>query len=814
MKPLASCQVCPRFKAPLVPNEIIKNARMMVLGEAPGKEEREVGRPFVGKSGQMLNLLLAKSGNNRQLVSVVNTVCCFVEGNPTPTVEEIMACAPVVEAAIEEANPKVILAMGEIAKTRMVGKRSLTAWRGSIIEADGKVALGEGVFFDESDPIKSGPNKGKPRKKKRELFIEQVPGRTVVITNHPAELLYGGFSKWPLVQADVQRATRIALGKPLIEVGGSIRTHIRDTDVLERLLEANDDLVMDIESNRETGRITMVGIAPDKDHAYVCVPTRPILNLLGLWLADRRNTLIGHNVVGFDARKFQEYGLGNDCRFWDTYVAAHYERPDILRTGRRGGSGDGDDDENSKDRAIGKALSLDMVCSRLPTLRYYNWKEAFREGRDLDEWTYCGLDCCSEMFVKEELERRLTKTGQLSRFTNILMPLSKIVTRMEDDGIRIDEGERQPMLRAQERLSKGLLREWEALAPHTNPGSATELRRLFYGEMGLEPILHEQTGKPTLDRGALDELAQRHPEVPSLKVLRSLRHVEKMLSTYLRRETDGFGHAHFTTALVGTVTGRFSGDGQQIPKHSKDESCRQGVAGCCCGAIRRMFTFDRGDECLVVADYSQIEDRLTALLARETWMMKAFNDDSFDHHQVVADELTKLLGRPVSRDLAKKINHATNYGMGMRRLAKEVGCKEGEAKRFLASLKKIKPRIHEWRMKLTAKAEKEGFVANPFGRRLYFNGQVEMSKVTAFVPQSTAFDVIADAMIKVSESGLKLRMQIHDELVISGSRKDVRTLADAMEILHDALDGWYCPVEVAAGKNWLEGKKNGKRISR
>lgn len=809
MEKLESCRKCPRWKATLIPHEIRQGAKLAIIGEAPGKEEYETGRPFVGRAGKTLDILLGKSGSNRQLVSVLNTVACYVEGNPAPTIEEICCCAPVLESALAEANPRVVLTMGTIASKRMAGHRALTVWRGSIIEADGKITLGKTTILDESDPIKSGPNKGKPRRKKKDLGIEQQAGRTIVITNHPAELLYGNFSRWPLVQADVQRAVRLANGKPLIQVGSSIETRLRDTERLENLLGDHDELTMDLEASRETGRITMIGIAPDKDHAFVFYPTANVFDLLGRWLEDDRNTLIGHNIVGYDIRKFREKGIATQCNVWDTYVAAHYERPDILRSEKKK-----QNDSDNGSETVGKSLSLDMVCSRMSRLHYYNWKEAFRSGADLDEWTYCGLDCCHEAYLKEELERRLKATDQLDRFNKVLMPLSRIVADMEDIGLRVDESARQRLLKGATRLSDRLNQEWTKETLGVDPASTPELRGYFYDTLQLKPVMDPETERPTLDREALDELAVSYPSCKPLRILRDLRHVEKMLSTYLQREVDGLGHAHFTTRLAGTISGRFAGDGQQIPRASSDGSCHQGVDGCCCGKIRSIYTHDSDDECLVVADYSQIEDRIIAHLAGEQWLVEAFDDPAFDHYSVVAEELSNLLNKSIDRRVAKKLTLATNYLMSIRRLAKELSCKESEAREFFHALKRLKPRIHEYRMKLVERATKQMWIANPFGRRLHFSGIPEASKVVAFLPQSSAFDVIADAMLRTAEAGLKIRLQIHDELLVSGSRSDVKKLAEAMQLPHAALGGWYCPVEVGCGRNWLEAKASAKRFSR
>ncbi len=92
-----------------------RQARWMVIGEAPGADEDRQGEPFVGRAGQLLNLMLQAIGLKRQEVYIANIVKCRPPGNRDPKPEEVAACAPYLQAQIELIKPEIILAVGRIA---------------------------------------------------------------------------------------------------------------------------------------------------------------------------------------------------------------------------------------------------------------------------------------------------------------------------------------------------------------------------------------------------------------------------------------------------------------------------------------------------------------------------------------------------------------------------------------------------------------------------------------------------------------------------------------------------------------------------
>lgn len=98
-----------------------ERARVMVIGEAPGREEDLAGKPFVGAAGQLLDLMLAAAGFGAGAVHITNVVYWRPPGNRTPTRIEVMACQPFLDRQIALVAPDVLLVLGGVAAKQMLG---------------------------------------------------------------------------------------------------------------------------------------------------------------------------------------------------------------------------------------------------------------------------------------------------------------------------------------------------------------------------------------------------------------------------------------------------------------------------------------------------------------------------------------------------------------------------------------------------------------------------------------------------------------------------------------------------------------------
>ena len=134
------CPLCKlaRTRKNAVPGEGQISAKIMFIGEAPGRSEDEKGKPFVGAAGRILDNLLKKAGIERSQVFITNIVKCRPPNNRVPEEDELIACRPYLDRQIALIKPKVICILGRTAYSSILGGSSITASRGKVIERSGQ----------------------------------------------------------------------------------------------------------------------------------------------------------------------------------------------------------------------------------------------------------------------------------------------------------------------------------------------------------------------------------------------------------------------------------------------------------------------------------------------------------------------------------------------------------------------------------------------------------------------------------------------------------------------------------------------------
>jgi uracil-DNA glycosylase family 4 len=168
---ISACTRCELYRSAenAVPGEGKAEARIMLIGEAPGWHEDQQGKPFVGNSGKFLTELLQSAGLNREDVFITNVVKHRPPGNRDPLPDEIMACSKWLEAQIDAINPDVVVTLGRFSMAK---------------------------FFP-------GERIGKIHGQAKE-----VGGRYIVPMYHPAAALHNG-SLRPEIEADFQKLPRL-----------------------------------------------------------------------------------------------------------------------------------------------------------------------------------------------------------------------------------------------------------------------------------------------------------------------------------------------------------------------------------------------------------------------------------------------------------------------------------------------------------------------------------------------------------------------------------------------------------------------------
>ena len=162
-----ACTACPELAATrtlVVVGSAPPGARLLVVGEAPGAQEDQSGQPFVGRSGQLLDLLLAEVGGARAHTAVLNTIKCWPPGNRVPTRTESATCRPWTERQLQVVAPELVVTLGLSATRWFLGPVVLGAVRGRVHDVAGRAVL---PTYHPSAAIRSGP-RGEPRRLLRE----------------------------------------------------------------------------------------------------------------------------------------------------------------------------------------------------------------------------------------------------------------------------------------------------------------------------------------------------------------------------------------------------------------------------------------------------------------------------------------------------------------------------------------------------------------------------------------------------------------------------------------------------------------------
>ena len=140
---VSKCQNCAlhhsRIKS--VPGEGPDGAKIMFIGEGPGFNENQQGRPFVGQAGKFLEELLSVAGLKRETVFITNVVKCRPPGNRDPQPEELEACSKFLDRQIEIINPEIIVTLGRFSMAKFFGQVKISQIHGNMRKIDQKYVV-------------------------------------------------------------------------------------------------------------------------------------------------------------------------------------------------------------------------------------------------------------------------------------------------------------------------------------------------------------------------------------------------------------------------------------------------------------------------------------------------------------------------------------------------------------------------------------------------------------------------------------------------------------------------------------------------
>ncbi len=136
---ISNCTRCRLYKnrTNAVPGEGTYDGEIVFIGEGPGKKEDELGRPFVGRAGELLDELLFVAGLKREDVFITNVVKCRPPDNRDPRKDEKKACLPYLRKQLEMIKPRVICTLGNHATSHFLGSGGISKKHGKVFEKDG-----------------------------------------------------------------------------------------------------------------------------------------------------------------------------------------------------------------------------------------------------------------------------------------------------------------------------------------------------------------------------------------------------------------------------------------------------------------------------------------------------------------------------------------------------------------------------------------------------------------------------------------------------------------------------------------------------
>ena len=485
--------------------------------------------------------------------------------------------------------------------------------------------------------------------------------------------------------------------------------------------------------------------------------------------SDENKTLIGHNVKSLISFLAQ-YGIELKNKLWDVMIAHYLIEPELNH-------------------------SLDYLADVYTT----------NNGNVI--WQL--YETFKSLLIENNLE---------NLFYNIEMPLVRVLSKMETNGVKIDiEGLKQISDEQAKEIKEIENKIYEIAGTTFNIGSPKQLGEILFEKLGIKaPAKKTKTGQYPTGEEILQKIID---ESPIVQLILDYRSLTKLKSTYvdalpsLVNKDDGLIHTSFNQAV--TATGRLSSNNpnlQNIPVRT--DKGRE---------IRKAFVPRDENHILLAADYSQIELRIIAHLSGDSAMQNAFRE-GLDVHADTASRVYNVAIEDVTPEMrrnAKAVNFGIIYGMSAFGLAERLKISRSEASQIIKNYFKEYVGIQNYIDSQVNFAKDNGFVETMLGRRRYLrdinsgNSVVrnfaERNAINAPIQGSSA-DMIKIAMIEIDKEMTarnmksKMILQVHDELVFDVCKDELDVIR---EIVRDKMLNALplsIPIEVNlnTGENWLE----------
>jgi uracil-DNA glycosylase family 4 len=727
---------------PVVVGEGPRDAKLVILGEALGKDEVEKGRPFVGKAGQMLDHILHMAGIKREEVYVMNVIPTRPPENKLERLEEygipLVSYQEWAKEELRRIRPNCILALGALPLRTLTDLEGITEWRGSILDWEGIKVV---PTFHPAYIIRL-PDK--TAKKEREG--EQVSKYT------------WGSARFTSI-LDAKRAREESHSQLLDLPERTCRGTTDFGEARHFLEEARENVLVsfDVETRGNWIDCISFSFSPEKalsiprSEKWADELIRPFL-----W---EHSGLVAQNGA-FDMMMLLANDLPVRRLAFDTMIAHHFLYAELPHN----------------------LAYLTSIYTKEP---YYKW---MIHSHDWEvRWKYNALDAACTLEIARVLQDELLTLGVAETFSQNVMPLFHTIFKMGLRGVPVDL---ERKARAQRVLAWLIARKEketkQTLGVEINLRSPKQLATYLYDTLKLPKQFDRKTKKVTTDEEAIKKLSKIKGQENLTKIL-DVRNLEKRKSTYADAVVSSDGRLRTSYSITGTETGRLS---------SKEGYFGDGWNSQNAPTWFRKLIVPLPGYIFIEADLKFAEALLISWQAgdKETIAAVRSGADIYRWHG------SRMLNKPQEsidkeeRDMVKPVILGCGYGLGPNHMYEMMAYKEqitpdgrvidvptGISKARTKQLRDLFftkcPAIGEYQANIRANLRKNRLLSTAFNRWRLFLGRLGdelFRKGYAQGPQSMCVDYMNRAMVRVDArlpDDAWLLLQIHDAMLVMARKE-------------------------------------------
>jgi DNA polymerase-1 len=521
------------------------------------------------------------------------------------------------------------------------------------------------------------------------------------------------------------------------------------------------------------------------------------IDVIGPILTDKSIGKVGHNIK-YDYVVMKQFGIDVTPIAFDTMVAAFLISP------------------------IGRAQTLSQLAYEELGISMIDIEELIgKKGKNQltfnkiaikEAGQYAAEDADITLRLYNKLKSELDKIGELTKLAKQMeWPLIEVLGDMEYKGVELDVEFLNKLSDKYSTIIEGLQTKiWKIAGGQFNISSPAQLQKILFEKLKIDStgLKKTKTGISTA-ASELEKLRGKHEIVDMMFEYRELT---KLTTTYVDAlpklvKPDGRIHTSYNQTIA--QTGRLSSTNpnlQNIP--TRTEAGRE---------IRKAFVAPKG-RVFISADYSQIELRLAAALAKDEPMIKAFKSGA-DIHTATAAEMFGVKQSEVTKDQrygAKTINFGVLYGMNPHGLSVATGFDYDKAREFIDRYFSLRKGVADYIASVKKFAHDNNYTETIFGRRRpcpdvrssNFIIRAAAERAAVNMPlQGTAADMMKIAMINIHKKLPKdadLILQIHDELIVECSQEDAKKVGKIVKDEMEKVHKFDVPIEVEVhhGTSW------------